>query len=72
MGDRVLAERGKVESRHRLLPARLVVKDVMAPALFSQGSGEEVERMPVSGLSSASGWSRPCTVPSVARPANAV
>src|SRR6266702_2111559 len=36
--DRVVAEAGRTEVRHRLLPARVVVYYVLALALFSQAS----------------------------------
>jgi len=34
--DRVLAQTGQTERRHRLLPARLVVDDVLALALVAE------------------------------------
>lgn len=62
--DRVLAECGRAEKRHRLLPARVRVYYAMALALFSEASYEEVMRSLVEGLDWASGWRRPWTVPS--------
>jgi hypothetical protein len=62
--DGVLVEAGRVEQRHRLLPARLVVYYVLALALFADGSYEEVMRQLVEGLAWESGWSREWTVPS--------
>jgi hypothetical protein len=62
--DRVLAECGRVERRHRLLPARAVVYYVMGLALFSTSSYEEVMRMLVAGHSWSGGWAQPWTVPS--------
>ena len=64
--DEVLAECGRVERRHRLLPARVVVYYVLGLALFSTSSYEEVMRMLVAGLSWASGWSREWSVPTKA------
>src|SRR6266571_8852098 len=61
--DRVVAEAGRVEQRHRLLPARVVVYYVLAMALFSDASYEEVMRQLVEGLSWASGWERTWAVP---------
>lgn len=64
--DRVVAEAGRTERRHRLLPARVVVYYVLALALFSSSSYEEVMRMLVEGLAWASGWQRAWSVPSKA------
>lgn len=64
--DEVLAECGRVERRHRLLPARAVVYYVLGLALFSTASYEEVMRMLVSGHSWASGWSREWSIPTKA------
>jgi hypothetical protein len=64
--DRVVAETGRVERRHRLLPARVVVYYVLGLALFSQSSYEEVMRMLVEGHSWAQGWAKPWVVPSKA------
>jgi hypothetical protein len=64
--DEVLAECGRVEVRHRLLPARVVVYYVLGLALFSTSSYEEVMRMLVSGHSWASGWSREWSIPTKA------
>lgn len=62
--DAVLAETGRQEERHRLLPARLVVYYVLAMALFSQAGYEEVMRSLVEGLSWQSGWRQTWSVPS--------
>ena len=62
--DAVVAEAGRVEQRQRLLPARVVVYYVLAMALFSDASYEEVMRQLVEGLSWASGWQRVWAVPS--------
>jgi hypothetical protein len=62
--DGVVAEAGRREQRHRLLPARLVVYYVLALALFADASYEEVMRQLVEGLAWESGWEREWTVPS--------
>lgn len=64
--DLVLAECGRVEVRHRLLPARVVVYYVLGLALFSSSSYEEVMRMLVAGHSWATGWSHDWSVPTKA------
>jgi hypothetical protein len=64
--DRVVAETGRKERRHRLLPARVVVYYVLGLALFADASYEEVMRQLVEGLSWASGWSRHWNVPTKA------
>jgi hypothetical protein len=64
--DRVVADAGRTEVRHRLLPARVVVYYVLGLALFSQASYEEVMRNLVEGLSWASGWSQSWSVPTKA------
>jgi hypothetical protein len=64
--DEILEECGRLERRHRLLPARVVVYYVLGLALFSSSSYEEVMRMLVSGHSWASGSAqnlcRSCTL----------
>src|SRR6266851_10487673 len=62
--DQVVADSGKTEVRHRLLPARVVVYYVLALALFSQASYEEVMRNLVEGLSWSTGWARSWRMPS--------
>jgi hypothetical protein len=57
--DRVLAECGRVERRHRLLPARLVVYYVLALALFAGVAYEEVLRCLVEALRGAAWWPNP-------------
>ena len=64
--DRVVAESGRTELRHRLLPARVVVYYVLGLALFRQASYEEVMRKLVEGLSWASGWAQAWNVPTKA------
>jgi Insertion element 4 transposase N-terminal/Transposase DDE domain len=61
--DEVVAEAGRAERRHRLLPARVVVYYVLGLALYSSSSYEEVIRMLVEGLAWQSGWQRPWSVP---------
>jgi hypothetical protein len=62
--DGVVAEAGRTERRHRLLPARVVVYYVLALALFADASYEEVMRQLVEGLAWESGWQRSWGVPS--------
>lgn len=66
MVDRVVAEAGRTEVRHRLLPARVVVYYVLGLALFAQASYEEVMRNLVEGLSWGSGWAKAWRVPTKA------
>jgi hypothetical protein len=61
--DQVVAQAGRAERRQRLLPARVVVYYVLALALYSSSSYEEVIRMLVDGLSWAAGWRSPWSVP---------
>lgn len=62
--DRIVAEAGRTEERHRLLPARVVVYYVMAMALYAEASYEEVMRHLVEGLSWLTHWRRGWQVPS--------
>jgi hypothetical protein len=62
--DEVLAATVRTEQRSRLLPARLVTYYVLAMALFSQASYEEVMRNLVEGLAWESGWRQQWRVPS--------
>ena len=64
--DRVVAEAGRTEQRHRLLPARVVVYYVLGLALFSNCAYEEVMRMLVEGLSWSDGWASAWNVPTKA------
>src|SRR5712691_4417660 len=66
--DRVVAEAGRREVRHRLLPARVVVYYVLGLALFAQASYEEVMRNLVEGLAWASGWAQDWNVPTKGGP----
>ena len=63
---RIVAESGRTEKRHRLLPARVVVYYVLGLALFSDASYEEVMRMLVEGLSWAGVWAKSWNVPTKA------
>jgi len=62
--DEVLAETDRVERRHRLLPARVVVYYVMALCLFFGDAYEEVMRKLVGGLQFLYAWDRDWAVPS--------
>ena len=57
--DRVLAQTGRAERRHRLLPARLVGYYVLALALFAGVAYEEVLRCLVEALRGAAWWPNP-------------
>jgi hypothetical protein len=57
--DQVLAQTGRVERRHRLLPARLMVSYVLGLALFSGIGSVEVLRCLVEGLGEQAGWRHP-------------
>jgi hypothetical protein len=54
--DRVVAQTGRTEQRHRLLPARVVVYLVLALTLFSGQAYEEVARLLTDGLAWARRW----------------
>jgi hypothetical protein len=64
--DAVIAEAGRTERRHRLLPARVVVYYVLGLSLFSHCAYEEVMRMLVEGLSWQQGWAGRWNVPTKA------
>jgi len=64
--DKVIAETGRTEQRHRLLPARVVVYYVLGLALFNDCAYEEVMRMLVEGLSWSDGWATAWNVPTKA------
>jgi hypothetical protein len=61
--DRVVAETGRRERRHRLLPARVVVYFVLAMGVFSQVGYEEVARLLTHGLAWARSWRGAWQVP---------
>lgn len=64
--DEVVAQCGRVEQRHRLLPARVVVYFVLAMCLFSGQGYEEVARLLTHGLERARRWDRAWRVPTTA------
>lgn len=64
--DEVVESAGRSEQRHRLLPARVTAYYVLAMALFSHASYEEVMRFLVDGLAWQSGWSQEWRVPTKA------
>lgn len=64
--DAVIEAAGRVEVRHRLLPARVTAYYVLAMALFSHASYEEVMRFLVDGLAWQSGWRQDWRVPTKA------
>jgi len=57
--DRVLAQTGRAERRHRLLPARLMVYYVLALALFADVGMVEVLRCLVEALREVGTWRHP-------------
>jgi Insertion element 4 transposase N-terminal/Transposase DDE domain len=61
--DQVIADSGAQERRQRLLPARVVVYDVLAMCLFSQVGYEEVARLLTEGLAWARRWRGSWQVP---------
>jgi hypothetical protein len=62
--DQVVAQVGRTEERHRLLPARVVVYLVLAMALYSGQAYEEVARLLAGGLGWARRWQQWWRVPS--------
>jgi hypothetical protein len=62
--DEVIAEVGRTELRHRLLPARVMAYFSIGMALYSEGSYEDVLAQLTDGLSWASGWRETYTPPS--------
>jgi Insertion element 4 transposase N-terminal len=61
--DEVVAETGRTEQRHRLLPARVTVYFVLAMCVFFGQGYEEVMRLLVNGLGWAQGWRKSWQVP---------
>ena len=61
--DEVLEATGRVEQRHRLLPARVVVYFVLAMCLWADEGYEEVARLLVGGLSRMARWRKAWRVP---------
>ncbi|MGA6160423.1 IS4 family transposase [Stenotrophomonas sp. NPDC087984] len=64
--DEVIAECGRAEQRHRLLPARVVVYFVLAMCLFSGQGYEEVARLLTHGLERLGRWRGTWRVPTTA------
>lgn len=64
--DAVIGRTGALEQRNRLLPSRLMVYYVMALALFSNGSYEEVMRSLLAGMEWLSGRFREWVMPTKA------
>lgn len=64
--DKVIARIGAGEQRSRLLPSRLMVYYVMALALFSSGSYEEVMRSLLAGMEWITGRFRDWQMPTKA------
>lgn len=64
--DKVIARTGAGEQRSRLLPSRLMVYYVMALALFSSGSYEEVMRSLLAGMEWITGRFRDWQMPTKA------
>ncbi|WP_346926608.1 IS4 family transposase [uncultured Arthrobacter sp.] len=64
--DAVIRRTGALEQRNRLLPSRLMVYYVMALALFSNGSYEEVMRSLLAGMEWLSGRFREWVMPTKA------
>src|ERR1035437_2458677 len=54
--DEVLETTGRVEQRHRLLPARVVVYFTLAMCLWADEGYEEVARLLVGGLGKMARW----------------
>ncbi|MHB1773996.1 MAG: transposase domain-containing protein, partial [Acidimicrobiales bacterium] len=61
--DEVLEASNRVEKRHRLLPARVVVYFVLAMCLWADEEYVEVARLLVGGLKTMASWRRPWQVP---------
>jgi hypothetical protein len=57
--DEVVAATGRVQRRHRLLPARLMDYYVLGSALFSGMGSVEVLRWLVEGVREQAGWRHP-------------
>jgi hypothetical protein len=62
--DRVIADVGRTELRHRSLPARVMAYFSIGMALYSEGSYEDVLAQLTDGLSWASGWQDSYSPPS--------
>lgn len=62
--DEVIAECGRAEQRHRVLPARVMAYFAIALALDANGSYEEVMSQLTDGLAWSSGWAEEYAPPS--------
>ena len=62
--DAVIQRAGRVEQRHRLLPARVVVYFTLAMCLWADEGYEEVARLLVGGLQHMARWRGDWQVPS--------
>lgn len=62
--DEVIAEAGRTEVRHRVLPARVMAYFSIGMALYAEGSYEDVLSQLTDGLSWASGWQESYRPPS--------
>ena len=62
--DEVIQRAGRVEQRHRLLPARVVVYFTLAMCLWADEGYEEVARLLVGGLRHMARWRGDWQVPS--------
>lgn len=64
--DDAIAATGRIEQRQRLLPARVVLYYVLAMAVFTEASYEEVMRRLLEGLAWQQRWATPWQVPTKA------
>jgi hypothetical protein len=62
--DEVIAEAGRTEQRHLVLPARVMAYFSIGMALYSEGSYEDVLAQLTDGLSWVSGWQESYSPPS--------
>lgn len=61
--DEVIEATGRVQQRHRVLPARVMAYFAVAMGLYSEGSYEDVLAQLTDGLSWASGWQESYRLP---------
>ena len=62
--DEVIADVGRMEQRHRALPARVMAYFAIGMGLYSEGSYDDVLAQLTDGLSWASGWQESYSPPS--------
>jgi len=62
--DEVIEASGRVQRRHRVLPARVMAYFAVGMGLYSEGSYEDVLAQLTDGLSWASGWHESYSLPS--------